>query len=329
MAKSRSIPTALMTDPDYLELESDAQVILLMLVLTADDEGRGQAHTGMLSRHFNKPVERIEHALTTLAALDLVSCYIVGRHRYYQLVRWWEWQTLSKPTPSRFPLPAASSQTESIAPTCPKDIQETPGESWLEGEGKGKGTEQNREEKKADEEDDLPPGITRFPHLPTSRASFDLSCILSPLPPESEGSTQPPSSHASVAPVQQVAEILHMPVTEALTRLVTEYTTLGSLALLGEADAACEWIDDTTRNRNNKRMTVAFFRRWLQREQDMLEQRHTAKVYQAVPMRATGTTGPSRPQSERRDGRQPGEGQRLPNLMHLAEEDRQARGGHC
>jgi hypothetical protein len=166
-----------MSDPDYVELESDAQVILLMLVLTADDEGRGQAHTGMLSRHFNKPAERIEDALSTLASLDLVTCYVVGRHRYYQLLRWWEWQTLSKPTASRFPLPPASFQSESRSVVSPRETQETPGKSRPEGEGEGKGkrTEQNPEEKEMGA--DLPPGITRFPHPPTASANADVSDV--------------------------------------------------------------------------------------------------------------------------------------------------------
>src|SRR5579885_3121324 len=110
MAKSRSIPTDLLADPDYIELDSDTQVILLMLVLMVDDERRGRAHTGMLARHFNKSPERIEHALACFSELDLVACYVVGRHRYYHLQRWWEWQTLSKPTPSRFPAPSTAAQ---------------------------------------------------------------------------------------------------------------------------------------------------------------------------------------------------------------------------
>ena len=324
MAKSRSIPTDLLSDPDYMELDSDTQVILLLFVLTADDEGRGRAHTGMLARHFNKPAERIEHALATLAELDLITCYAVGRHRYYQLLRWWEWQTLSKPTPSRYPSPPASTPLESCALTSLRETQETPGESWSEGEGKGRGTEQNPEEKK--EDDDLPAGVTRFPHLrPPSANAADPSCTHAS--PTSAGLRSEQSAPlASVAPVQQVAEILRVPVTEALTHLVTEYRTFGSLALLGEADAAREWIEDTTRNRHNTCMTVAFFRRWLKREQEMVAQRHTARESQTVQMRVTQMRGsPGSPGSKRENG-QAREGHRLPSLMHLAEEDRQARG---
>src|SRR5579883_346490 len=178
MAKSRSIPTAWMTDPDYMELESDVQVILLMLILTADDEGRGQAHTGMLSRHFNKPARCIEDALATLASLELVACYVVGRHRYYQLLRWGDWQTLSKPTPSRFPAPP----TQPVSPCAlsPRGFLETPGESVPEGEKeKGKRTEQNP----AKQAEELPPGITRFPQRAAVSARVEGSCALSPVSP--------------------------------------------------------------------------------------------------------------------------------------------------
>src|SRR5579885_2135511 len=97
MAKSRCLPTDLLTDPDYIELDSHTQVILVMLVLTADDEGRGRAHTGMLARHFNKTPKQVEQAFAELADLEFVTRYTVGRHQYYQLLRWGEWQTLSKP----------------------------------------------------------------------------------------------------------------------------------------------------------------------------------------------------------------------------------------
>ncbi|HEU5375293.1 MAG TPA: hypothetical protein VFV38_07630 [Ktedonobacteraceae bacterium] len=333
MAKSRSIPTALLSDPDYIELTSDAQVILIMLILTADDEGRGQAHTGMLSRHFNKSAEQIEHALATLASLDLVICYTVGRHRYYQLLRWWEWQTLSKPTPSRFPMPPTEATPEALCGMAPRETQEIPGESALEGEGERKGREREpNPEEKQKEEEKLPPGITRFPQLPPPAAPSVPSDRFSPIAPdasEAGRSVSSPSLPSSDGPVHQVAEILRLPVSGALTRLVTEYTTFGSLALLGEADAAREWIDDGARNRSKKRMTVAFFRRWLKREQEMAERRHTAQASQAMQMPIAGSASSSRSPGSGREGRKPGEGQRLPSLMHLAEEDQQARGGRC
>jgi len=328
MAKSRSIPTDLLSDPDYMELDSDTQVILLMLVLTADDEGRGRAHTGMLARHFNKPLERIEHALAQLSELELVTCYIVGRHHYYQLLRWWDWQTLSKPTPSRFPLPPAKVQPNASAPCSPRETQENPGASWPEGEGKGIETEQKQEA-----ESDLPAGITRFPHLPSPAANFHGSGRLSlptptvPFMHDAPLSSQPPDGLCSLASsVQQIATILHLPVTEALTRVITDYTTFGALALQGCADAAREWIDDPTRNRSQKRMSVAFFRRWLDREQDIIAARQHAREQQATWWLATGTSRSSGSFSSRGADSLPEGRPRLPSLTHLVEEDQHVRG---
>lgn len=130
-----------------------------------------------------------------------------------------------------------------------------------------------------------------------------------------------------------MAEILHLSVTDSLSRLVTEYATFGSLALQGEADAAHEWITDPSRNRHNTPMSVAFFRRWLKREQETREQRHRDIEAQVAPLRATGTTGAAGMVQARRVAPPSSGGVRLPSLMHLAEEDRkfreaiQAKGG--
>jgi hypothetical protein len=104
---------------------------------------------------------------------------------------------------------------------------------------------------------------------------------------EDEGEAQPPPnivpfpaarSDAVVKPVfsekrvieatYQVAAILNVPVTDGLVRVVDDYLGDSSLSLLGEADAAREWIDDPRRNRKRKPLTPVFFRRWLKREHE-------------------------------------------------------------
>ena len=110
MASKRCLPTRFFKDPDIMNLESqDHQLILVGLVLMADDEGRELAHAKLLSRELDYPPEQIEAALADLSANDLVVLYQVGRHRYYSLTRWGQWQTLSlaKITPSKYPAPPA------------------------------------------------------------------------------------------------------------------------------------------------------------------------------------------------------------------------------
>src|SRR5690242_2938646 len=119
MARSRSLPTTLFEDPGFFELESDAQVILIGLVLTADDHGRGLAHTGLLSRKLNKAEPLIEATLVQLEARQLLCCYADEHQRYYALPRWKEWETLSKPARSKYPEPPQTHPTPN-SPNSPE-----------------------------------------------------------------------------------------------------------------------------------------------------------------------------------------------------------------
>ncbi len=89
MALRRMVPTNFFKDPDIMNLGSkDTQLILVGLILDADDEGRGVAHAQILGREMDYPPETIEHALQDLADNDLLALYQAGRHRYYSLPRW-------------------------------------------------------------------------------------------------------------------------------------------------------------------------------------------------------------------------------------------------
>jgi hypothetical protein len=67
---------------------------------------------------------------------------------------------------------------------------------------------------------------------------------------------------------KQVAAILDVQLSDGLARVVDDYLGDSSLSLLGEADAAREWIEDPRRNRKRKPLTPAFFRSWLKREHE-------------------------------------------------------------
>ena len=112
----------------------------------------------------------------------------------------------------------------------------------------------------------------------------------------------------------QVARILTLPASEALFRLVAEYAAIPGLSLSGEADAAREWIDDSRRNRQRKRMSLSFFRHWLKRERDALERRQRL-LQQAMLASPIGEPS-SRPAEV------PPPRSRVPDLMHLVDEDR-------
>src|ERR1019366_7067949 len=141
MARSRSIPTQLFWDPAFSLLDSDTQIILLGLTLIADDEGRGLAQTRFLVRQFDKDATLIEQALTTLTETGFLACYQIDNQRYYQHLHWQEWETLSKPTPSRYPAP--HHHEDSGPSEIPQENSKKPREILPEEEGEER-TEKRR-----------------------------------------------------------------------------------------------------------------------------------------------------------------------------------------
>lgn len=330
MASRRMVPTNFFKDPDIMNLGSkETQLILIGLILLADDEGRAVAHAGLLGREMDYPVKHIEAALEDLVDNDLLVVYQAGKHRYYQLTRWSQWQTLGgRLTPSRYPAPPVSPSNEAANHPTPEHLersqrnagedsgndrgnsphfpdQENPRElNQREGEGK---------EPSPDEFEPSPGKVVPFPSPPDSAANADG------LMPH-RGT---PSDAGQTTLARQVAHILRLPVSDALLRLVADYAPQVSLSVLGEADAAREWIDDPQRNKQRKRMSPAFFRTWLKREMEAVERRqHTLQALTATPALATGTDGgsyvPAFPHGAKRDRPL---APRSTNLMYLAEED--------
>jgi hypothetical protein len=266
MARSRSIPTQLFWDPAFSLLDGDTQIILLGLTLIADDEGRGLAQTRFLVRQFDKDAAVVEQALTTLTETGFLACYQIDNQRYYQHLHWQEWETLSKPTPSRYPAPPhneASMQSE-----IPQENSKKPWEIPPEEEGEGK--KNLKEEQKKEGEDE--PVKLRIVPFPPATHTDDSTASLS-------------SQQQIVECTNQIAQILRLDVSPALTRIVEEYRLDTTISLYGEADAAHEWIENPRRNRTGQTMTPAFFRRWLKREREEVLSR------QAQRLQATGTTG--------------------------------------
>lgn len=74
MANKRCIPTRFFQDPDIVDLRKDTQLILIGLVLHADDEGREVAHSKVLGQAMDDyPPEQIEAALKELVHRRLLS----------------------------------------------------------------------------------------------------------------------------------------------------------------------------------------------------------------------------------------------------------------
>jgi Helicase HerA, central domain len=252
MVRGRLIPTSYFRDPDVMSLSSgDIRLILVGLVLHADDWGRGLAHTVILGRDLDYPPEVIETALTELEGAELVQCYQAGKHRYYVLTRWDDWQKLpeAKRTPSRLPAPPIAESADARFSEIPDFSGEIPGNPGKSGENPPE-SESNQNPKGIrieDEEAQPPPNVLPFP-----AARTDADSVF--------------SEKTVIVATKQVADILKLPLTDDLARVVADYLGSPGLSLLGEADAAAEWIGDPRRNRKHQHMTPAFFRRWLKRE---------------------------------------------------------------
>jgi hypothetical protein len=266
MARSRSIPTQLFWDPAFSLLDSDTQIILLGLTLIADDEGRGLAQTRFLVRQFDKDAVLVEQALTTLTQIGFLACYQVDGQQYYQHLHWQEWETLSKPTPSRYPAPPHPE--DSVPSEIPQGNSKMPRKILSEEEGEE--NKKLKEEQKSEGEDE------------------PVKLRIVPFPPatHTDGGTDPLSPQQQIIEyTKQIAQILRLDVSPALMRIVEEYRLDAAISLCGEADAAREWIENPRRNRAGQTMTPAFFRRWLKREREDILSR------QAQRLQVTGSTG--------------------------------------
>jgi hypothetical protein len=204
--------------------------------------------------------------LTTLTKTGFLACYQINGQWYYQHLHWQEWETLSKPTPSRYPAPPH--QEDSVPSEIPQENSKKPREIPPEEEGEGK--KNLKEEQKKEGEDE--PVKLRIVPFPSATHANDNADLLS-------------SQQQIVECTNQIAQILRLDVSPALTRIVEEYRLDTTISLCGEADAAHEWIENPRRNRTGQTMTPAFFRRWLKREREEVLSR------QAQRLQATGTTG--------------------------------------
>src|SRR5690349_16084301 len=109
MATKRCIPTAYYEDPDISALmDLAANAVLIALIINADDEGRNVAQAPLIARWVGMGLtpEQAEAGLQKIADNDLVVLYQVGKHRYYWLTKWNQWQSLGgRITPSKHPAP--------------------------------------------------------------------------------------------------------------------------------------------------------------------------------------------------------------------------------
>src|SRR5581483_11081630 len=171
MAAKRSIPTTLFASPDFFELSSDTvRLLLIGIILDADDEGRGCAHARLLARKLDTTTEAVEQTLKECEAHRILRCYLVEGRPYYVLLHWHKYQVLSRPTPSSYPPPPQDQPSPEVAHTetpqgtqgFPWERTDSPGESLPEEEEEENRTEQEEKRRENAEGEGLCPSVVRF-----------------------------------------------------------------------------------------------------------------------------------------------------------------------
>lgn len=104
--------------PDILALpDQRTQLLLLWLILFADEKGQEVAHAGLLGLTMDESAERMEKALQALATRDALVLVQRGKQRMYQLTSWQTWQHLRGQRPQAPSLLATGSKTDPACPT--------------------------------------------------------------------------------------------------------------------------------------------------------------------------------------------------------------------
>jgi hypothetical protein len=175
MTKRRMIHDCIWQSESFSALTYRQRVLWIGLITTADDQGRGRAHPGLVrAAVFPFDVvsqDEVQDDLQAISDAGMVLLYQVEDKVYYQVVHWWEYQTPQWVGPSDFPAPDGwedrlryhgkerriitqnwpntPNATPESAPTDKgsdkgSGLPETP--ALAEGKGKGKGKEEVKED---------------------------------------------------------------------------------------------------------------------------------------------------------------------------------------
>lgn len=108
MARRRIIDPAIWTDEKFGELSLLSKLMFIGLVSIADDEGRGSASPNYLKIKIMPYDSEITHEIVKISCMEIaikmnVVFYQDNAKTYYQILKFHDWQTISRPTPSKIP----------------------------------------------------------------------------------------------------------------------------------------------------------------------------------------------------------------------------------
>jgi hypothetical protein len=109
MTKRRMIHDCIWQSESFAALDYRQRCLWIGLITTADDQGRGRAHPGLLRAAIfpfdSIALDEIRADLEVLAQSGMALVYQVEGKVYYQVVNWWEYQTPQWAGPSDYPSP--------------------------------------------------------------------------------------------------------------------------------------------------------------------------------------------------------------------------------
>lgn len=105
----RMIDSGMWSNENFAELPWGARLLQIGIINHADDQGRLKANPlylrSLIFPYDNVTSEQILEWLGLIESNDTIARYQVDSKEYMQLVKWWEYQSLSFATPSDYPKP--------------------------------------------------------------------------------------------------------------------------------------------------------------------------------------------------------------------------------
>lgn len=109
MARGRIVDTRIWSNENFAALPCWAQLLQIGIVTNADDQGRMKANPAYLRSvvfpYGEMSLKDIAEWLDAIEANDTITRYEVDGKEYLQLLKWWEYQSLSFAMPSDCPAP--------------------------------------------------------------------------------------------------------------------------------------------------------------------------------------------------------------------------------
>lgn len=109
MARRRMLSPEIWESESFGSLSLLGKILWIGMISNADDEGIGRAQPNYLKSRIlpydELRIADIEKALAEIGQKMSVTLYEVDKNKYYYLNNWLEWQSINKPTKSKFPAP--------------------------------------------------------------------------------------------------------------------------------------------------------------------------------------------------------------------------------